>query len=262
MSQPVLYVLPEDHYNQQDQARSEALKDLASLGAINVLLEGVYFHDTETRSENQYGIEAEIPYKIAGLLVKHRKRVRDIPTVDKIGKSAWAEELIKAKEATRGDLEKMAERLPKPKLSEGKNARFEVDYYIDEHPFGETGRLVYEKHVLYKRNHKFAGNITQIVQMVLKDPKKPRVFALSIGANHLYSDSEDIKYAGQFATRRDLPTILGNNIDGGKESVEVKYGNWTVVEIAKKALELSDNLPWLDRWIIQLRLKLYISTGY
>jgi hypothetical protein len=68
MPNPVLYVLPEDHTNRQDQERRAALCDLAYFGAINVLLENTYVHDTSGQSGNLYGIEDEESHKRADVI--------------------------------------------------------------------------------------------------------------------------------------------------------------------------------------------------
>ncbi len=172
MPNSTLYVIPETHTNKQDQELKSALVDLASWGAINVLLESVLLHDTSGQSVNLYGIEEEASIKRANLVLHH---------------------------------------------------------------------------------------IQNIVQTVLGNANNPRVFALSIGAKHI--DSSTLAPTPHYQGKKDLPTILGNNIVAGTQTVDVLYGNQSVATIAAKALELSDNLSWSKKWPAQVRLKLYVGFG-
>lgn len=251
MPSPVLYVLPEDHANQQDQERKIALNDLASFGAINVLLENCYFHDTSARYRNVYGIEEEKSHKRAVLILNYTNAANlplyysNRPQFDDNLKSARAKAL---QEVT--TLEQQGS-LPKPVLKQ------ELTRFISNWP-NQREAEIEEKYIFYKRNHKISENIKNIVQSVLADPNKPRVFALSIGAKHL--DSTNLNPSIKYQGRKDLPTILGNTITSGSHTVQVIYGTQspvTVQTIAKKALELSDNLPWTT----QARLNFFIATG-
>ncbi|MBV9874895.1 MAG: hypothetical protein JO025_09235 [Verrucomicrobia bacterium] len=263
MSNPILYVLPECHINEEDVAKLETLQTLAALGAINVLLEGVYFHDTDCRSGNQYGIEDELQYDAAGLIVKHTRRIRDI---EGLGKIVWDADTNKkvtdARQAAHKELGELADTKRFKKLGEGKTVRTEIENYIENYP-AQSVMKIHEKHLLYKRNHKIANNIRQAVQLVLRDSSKPRVFALSIGAAHV-SVTPEMRYFEDFPLRKDLETILGQTInatteDRTTEIVEVKYGKVSVSEIASKALELSGHLPFWERLQVKLSLRTYLA---
>ena len=257
MPNPVLYVLPEDHRDKQDQGRKAALEDLASWDAINVLLESVLVHDTSGQSANRYGIEDEASIKTANLFRHHLTRVKDIKNLSQ--KIAGAHpgiprELQVARTAALGEIKT----LKQTGLLQDKTTRQELKQYIRNWPIQLEDELR-EKYIFYERNHKIANNIRSIVQNVLDDASKPRVFALSIGAEHI--DSTNLKCSSLYQGKKDLPTILGNTIAGSFATADVIYGNQTVDTIAKKALERSDNLPWMKRWSAKMRLKVYIGTG-
>jgi hypothetical protein len=257
MPNPTLYVIPETHTNKQDQERSSALVDLASWGAINVLLESVLFHDTSGQSVNLYGIEEEASIKRANLFLHHVKRVKNIQNFSQKIQAANPQlpaELLSAQVETRNELKtlKQTNIVPKP------GTRQELKQFIANFPITSESDIL-EKHIFYKRNHKMANNIQSIVQTVLVNTNNPRVFALSIGAKHI--DSSTLAPTLHYQGKKDLPTILGNSIVAGTQTVDVLYGNQSVATIAEKALELSDNLSWSKKWPAQVRLKLYVGFG-
>ncbi|MBV8418160.1 MAG: hypothetical protein JO251_23445 [Verrucomicrobia bacterium] len=250
MPDPVLYVLPEDHNTKGDQARKKTLVEFAYCGAINVLLEGSYFHDNSGHSANLYGIEEEKSHKGAMAIVNYQRAVRNIKDLQAKLKSAAPSvpaELASARNDALNEVSSLAK----------EKTRRELAQYINLYP-ALGMNTIQEKYLFYKRNHRMANNIRTIVQTVLADPQKPRVFALSIGAFHI--DSTNLNPGVLHNGRKDLPTTLGYSITVGAETVEVKYGDQSLTTIAKTALGLIGNVPWTTRWMAQARLKLYIST--
>jgi hypothetical protein len=254
---PIFYVIPETHTDRQDQERSKTLAELAGWDAINVLLESVLFHDTSGQGSNLYGIEEESSIRRANLLRHYILGVNSISNLNqKIQNSAPNEplELAQARGTARAELTTLQQKGAVTKQATSQ----ELAQYISNFPI-QVEAEIQEKFIFYKRNHKMAENIRAVVLGVMANPHKPRVFVLSIGAKHI--DSTSLSHTASYQGRKDLPTILGANINTPQGNVDIVYGNQTVATIAQSALERADSLPFMARMSAKLRLKVYTGLG-
>lgn len=239
-----LYVLPETHTNKDHQKRKETLTGLASWGGINVLLESVLFHDASGQSSNLYGIEEERSAYRSQVLLHYIKSVKAaFPAYKEGDKTAFDTARREAKKEL-ASYEQKGYLVPRNPKSTSSNVEQDLTDFIENFPESRMDEIE-ERYLFYKRNHKIANCIKDVLGQVLRDPKASRVFVLSIGAKHIDSSqltSSEIEVGKKYAGKKDLPTILGSSVVVSGKRVDIIYGDTPLKDIAQKALDLGDNL--------------------